>query len=50
MYMNNESLSMLLEAVSTLVGSMKEEINKPEIIQILVPPIIEKWTLLQPAD
>lgn len=49
-YTNNDSLIMLLDAVSTLVEQMKEEINKPDVLSILIPPIIEKWNNLKPTD
>lgn len=47
MYQNQESLSMLLEAICTLVEQMREEVDKPEILSVLIPPIIEKWSSLK---
>lgn len=44
------SLSMILDAVCTLVDNMKEEVNRPEILNSLIPPILQKWGGFKSSD
>lgn len=44
------SLSMILDAVCTLVDNMKEEVNRPEVLNSLIPPILQKWGGLKSSD
>lgn len=41
---------MLLDAISTLVEQMHDEINTPDILHLIVPPIIERWNSLKLTD
>ncbi|EAS07874.2 importin-beta amine-terminal domain protein (macronuclear) [Tetrahymena thermophila SB210] len=46
----NSNLNMLLDAVCTIVSTMQEEVNTPEVLQTLLPPILEKWGQLKSTD
>ncbi|KAL4445472.1 hypothetical protein ABPG74_004546 [Tetrahymena malaccensis] len=46
----NSNINMLLDAVCTIVETMKEEVNTPEVLQTLLPPILEKWGQLKSTD
>ena len=41
-----KNLLILYDAVSTLADSVGHELNKPEHIQVLLPPLFERWRLL----
>ena len=41
---------MMLDAVCTLIDTMKEEVNRPEILSSLIPPILQKWNGLKSSD
>jgi len=46
----HKNLLILYDAVGTLADSVGHHLNKPEYINILMPPLIEKWNLLQDHD
>lgn len=46
----HKNLLILYDAVGTLADSVGHHLNKPEYINILMPPLIEKWNLLQDDD
>lgn len=46
----HKNLLILYDAVGTLADSVGHHLNKPEYINILMPPLIEKWNQLQDDD
>jgi len=45
-----KNLLILYDAVGTLANSVGSELNRPEYIAILMPPLIEKWNQLSDND
>lgn len=46
----HKNLLILYDAVGTLADSVGSNLNQPEYINILMPPLIEKWNLLRDDD
>lgn len=46
----HKNLLILYDAVGTLADSVGHHLNKPDYINILMPPLIEKWNLLKDDD
>lgn len=46
----HKNLLIFYDAVGTLADSVGHHLNKPEYINILMPPLIEKWNQLQDDD
>lgn len=46
----HKNLLILYDAVGTLADSVGSNLNQPEYINILMPPLIEKWNQLQDDD
>lgn len=46
----HKNLLILYDAVGTLADSVGHHLNKSEYINILMPPLIEKWNLLKDDD
>lgn len=46
----HKSLLILYDAVGTLADSVGHHLNKPEYIDILMPPLIAKWNMLKDDD
>lgn len=45
-----KNLLNLYDAVGTLAASVKQHLNQPKYIDILMPPIIKKWNSLNDTD
>ena len=45
-----KNLLILYDAVGTLADSVGNSLNKPEFIQKIMPPLIEKWNSLRDED
>ena len=39
----SQNLVILYDACGTLAEALGEELNKPELIRVLLPPLIAKW-------
>lgn len=46
----HKNLLILYDAIGTLADSVGNHLNKPEFIQMLMPPLIEKWNSLRDED
>lgn len=46
----SKNLIILYDAIGTLADSVSSDLNKTEYIQILMPPLIERWKNLQDDD
>ena len=46
----HKNLLILYDAVGTLADSVGHHLNKPQYIEILMPPLIDKWNLLKDDD
>lgn len=46
----HKNLLILYDAVGTLADSVGHHLNKPEYIDILMPPLIQKWNMLKDDD
>ncbi|XP_026832301.1 transportin-2 [Drosophila erecta] len=46
----HKNLLILYDAVGTLADSVGHHLNKPQYIDILMPPLIDKWNLLKDND
>lgn len=46
----HKNLLILYDAIGTLADSVGHHLNKPEFIQLLMPPLINKWNLLKDED
>uniref|UniRef100_UPI00358F60DF transportin-1 isoform X2 n=1 Tax=Myxine glutinosa TaxID=7769 RepID=UPI00358F60DF len=46
----HKNLLILYDAIGTLADSVGHHLNKPEFIQMLMPPLIQKWNLLKDED
>lgn len=41
---------ILYDAIGTLADSVGHNLNKPEYINLLMPPLIQKWNALKDED
>lgn len=46
----HKNLLILYDAIGTLADSVGHHLNKPEYINLLMPPLIEKWNVLKDDD
>ncbi len=46
----HKNLLILYDAIGTLADSVGHHLNKEEYIQMLMPPLIEKWNVLKDED
>ena len=46
----HKNLLILYDAIGTLADSVGHHLNKPEYIQLLMPPLIQKWNQLKDED
>ncbi|KAG1702063.1 Transportin-1 [Nymphon striatum] len=46
----HKNLLILYDAIGTLADSVGHHLNKPEHINLLMPPLIEKWNVLKNED
>lgn len=46
----HKNLLNLYDAVGTLAESVKQHLNQPKYIDMLMPPIIKKWNMLSDTD
>nr|CAB3267152.1 transportin-1 [Phallusia mammillata] len=46
----HKNLLILYDAIGTLADSVGNHMNKPDFIQMLMPPLIEKWNSLRDED
>lgn len=46
----HKNLLILYDAIGTLADSVGNHLNKPEYIQMLMPPLIDKWNSLRDED
>eukprot|EP00054_Salpingoeca_dolichothecata_P020737 m.131371 g.131371 ORF g.131371 m.131371 type:complete len:874 (+) comp23728_c0_seq2:250-2871(+) len=46
----HKNLLILYDAVGTLADSVQRALNSPELIDLLMPPLIEKWNVLADDD
>uniref|UniRef100_A0A6I8REM4 Transportin-1 n=1 Tax=Xenopus tropicalis TaxID=8364 RepID=A0A6I8REM4_XENTR len=46
----HKNLLILYDAIGTLADSVGHHLNKPEYIQMLMPPLIQKWNVLKDED
>lgn len=40
----------MYDAIGTLADSVSYHLNKPEYINLLMPPLIQKWNVLKDDD
>ncbi|XP_074640252.1 transportin-1-like [Tubulanus polymorphus] len=46
----HKNLLILYDAIGTLADSVGHHLNKPEYINLLMPPLIDKWNVLKDED
>ncbi|GAB6026614.1 Transportin-1 [Chamberlinius hualienensis] len=46
----HKNLLILYDAIGTLADSVGHHLNKPEYIELLMPPLIQKWNILKDED
>lgn len=46
----HKNLLILYDAIGTLADSIGDQLNQPNYINLLMPPLINKWNLLQDDD
>lgn len=46
----HKNLLILYDAIGTLADSVGHHLNKPEYINLLMPPLIHKWNVLKDED
>ena len=46
----HKNLLILYDAIGTLADSVGHHLNKPEFINLLMPPLIHKWNSLKDDD
>ena len=46
----HKNLLILYDAIGTLADSVGHHLNKPEYINLLMPPLITKWNVLKDED
>lgn len=49
-YPQHKNLLILYDAIGTLADSVGHHLNKPEFINMLMPPLIAKWNQLKDED
>ena len=42
-----QNLLILYDAIGTLADSVGHHLNKPDYINLLMPPLIQKWNVLK---
>jgi len=45
-----KNLLILYDAIGTLADSVGSELNKPELVEILIPPLVQRWNSLGDDD
>ncbi|KAE8267860.1 hypothetical protein A4X09_0g4478 [Tilletia walkeri] len=45
-----KNLLILYDAIGTLADSVGNELNRPEYVQVLLPPLVQKWQSLDDVD
>ncbi|KAK0525033.1 hypothetical protein OC834_004616 [Tilletia horrida] len=45
-----KNLLILYDAIGTLADSVGNELNRPEYVQVLLPPLVQKWQSLDDGD
>jgi hypothetical protein len=50
MIFQHKNLLILYDAIGTLADSVGHHLNKPEYINLLMPPLIQKWNVLKDED
>ena len=48
--LQHKNLLILYDAIGTLADSVGPHLNKPEYINLLMPPLIDKWNQLKDED
>lgn len=48
--MQHKNLLILYDAIGTLADSVGHHLNKQEFIEMLMPPLIQKWNELKDED
>ncbi|XP_046544808.1 LOW QUALITY PROTEIN: transportin-1-like [Haliotis rubra] len=46
----HKNLLILYDAIGTLADSVGHHLNKPEYVNLLMPPLIQKWNMLKDED
>ncbi len=46
----HKNLLILYDAIGTLADSVGHHLNKPDYINLLMPPLITKWNVLKDED
>ncbi|XP_048760058.1 transportin-1-like isoform X3 [Ostrea edulis] len=46
----HKNLLILYDAIGTLADSVGHHLNKPEYVNMLMPPLIQKWNILKDED
>lgn len=46
----HKNLLILYDAIGTLADSVGHHLNKPDYINLLMPPLISKWNVLKDED
>ncbi|BFZ16696.1 hypothetical protein BsWGS_19736 [Bradybaena similaris] len=46
----HKNLLILYDAIGTLADSVGHHLNKPEYVNMLMPPLIQKWNMLKDED
>ena len=46
----NKNLLILYDAVGTLADSVQEALNQPELIEVLMPPLVNRWNQISDDD
>jgi transportin-1 len=46
----HKNLLILYDAIGTLADSVGHHLNKPDFINMLMPPLIQKWNILKDED
>lgn len=50
LFFKHKNLLILYDAIGTLADSVGHHLNKPEFIELLMPPLIQKWNELKDED
>lgn len=50
LFLQHKNLLILYDAIGTLADSVGHHLNKPEFIEMLMPPLIKKWNELKDED
>jgi len=46
----HKNLLILYDAIGTLADSIEEDLNKPEFVEVIMPPLIANWNRLADDD